>query len=316
VQIPEVPEQNTSYESLPPYSKMTHSELLQNVVDSLHESEFEVYYNEGLRRYFDIIAVKDYKIFVKVLMNIDNLNSAEGNELNRFSDAFDSQSIVVGLRAGMEPLKDDVVYQRHGNPCVNPATFRRILRGESVSKFTKRGQFLVNIDGDALRELREEKGLTQDDLAHILECTGQTVYRMEKQNRIQEEQFEKLLDYFGRDIDIGSVQLNEPTGKIQMPVSDPLKREIVREYFRLKLDSMASRTPIDFVLEEKPILTPVSRTEAELRSKQRIAKNLEDILDCRILHITKESKNRRLPYLTFEGLHGITSKDELFEKSD
>jgi putative transcriptional regulator len=293
---------------------MANPELLQNVVDSLHESDFEVYYNEGLRRYFDIIAVKDYKVFIKALMNIDNLGAVEGNELHRFSEAFDSQSIVVGMRAGMEPLKDDVIYQRHGNPSVNPATFRKILKGESVSAFTKRGQFLVSIDGDALRELREKKGMSQDDLARILECTGQTVYRMEKQNRIQQEQFDKLLDYFGRDIDIGSVQLNEPSGRIEMPLSDPLKKEIVREYLRLKLDSMTSRTPMDFVLEEKPILTPVSRTEGELRSKQRIAKGLEDILECKTVHITKEKKARRLPYLTFEELHYITSKDEILEK--
>ncbi len=295
---------------------MIHSELLQGTVDALHEADFEVYYSEGLRKYFDVIGIREFKIFVKALMNIDNLGPDEGNELHKFADAFSSQSFIVGDRAGMEPLKEDVIYQRFGNPCVNLPTFRKILRGESVSKFTKRGQFLVGIDGDALRELREQRGLSQEDLASVLECTGQTVYRMEKQNRVQEEIFEKLLDYFGKNIEVGAVELKEPVGKIEMPVSDPLKKEIIREYVRLKLKSIALQTPIDFALEERPILTPVSRSEAELRAKQRITKGLEDVLECSTVHITKDEKKRRLPSISFRELRLISSKSEILERLD
>jgi predicted transcriptional regulator len=295
---------------------MTHSELLQQAVDALHDADFQVYFNEGLRKYFDVIGVREFKVFVKALMNIDNFGPAEGEELSKFANAFSSQSIVVGERAGMEPLKEDVIYQRFGNPCVSLLTFKKILKGDSVSRFTKRGQLLVSIDGDALRQLREQRGLTQDDLARALECTGQTVYRMESQNRAQEEVFEKLLDYFGKNIEIGAVELKEPSGKIEMPVSDPLKREISREYLRLKLRSIPLQTPIDFALEERPILTPVSRTEAELRAKQRVVKSLEEALNCGVVHVTREEKKRRLPSISFRELHRISSKDEILDKLD
>jgi len=295
---------------------MTHSGLLQATVDALHENDFEVYFNEGLRKYFDIIGVREFKVFVKVLANIDNLGAEEGAELRRFSEAFSSQSFVVGERAGMEPLRDEVIYHRFDNPCVNVVTFKKILKGESVSRFTERGQFLMSIDGSALKELREQRGLTQEELARVLECTGQTVYRIEKQNRIQEDQFEKLLDYFGKDIQIGAVELREPAGKSEMPVSDPLKKEIVREYFRLKLNTVTLQNPLDFALEAKPVVTPVSRTEAELRAKQRVAKSLEDALGCGVVHITKEQRKRRMPCITFKELHYITSKDEILEKSE
>lgn len=294
---------------------MNRSELLQETVDALHDADFEVYWNEGLRKYFDLIGVKDFKVFVKVLMNIDNLGALEGGELHRFSDAFSSQSLVVGERAGMEPLKDDVVYQRHGNPCMNPPTLRRVLKGESVSRFTKRGQLLVGIDGGELKKLREERGLSQEDLARVLGCTGQTVYRIEKRNCIQEDQFEKLLDYFGKDVRISGVELKEPSGRIEMPVSDPLKKEIVKEYFRLKLGNTPLQT-LDFALKEKPILTPVSRTEAELRSKQRVVKGLEEALGCGAVHITRERRRRRMPSISFEELHCIVSKREILERSE
>jgi len=295
---------------------MTHSELLQKTVDTLQGEGFEVYVNEGLRKYFDLIGVRDSKIFVKILMNIDNLAAEEGGELRRFAEAFSSQSMLVGEKAGIEPLRDEVIYQRFGNPCVSVVTFKKILSGDSVSRFTKRGQFLVTIDGDALRALREERGLTQDDLARALECTGQTIYRIEKQNRMQEDLFEKLLDYFGRDVHIGSVELKEPAGKVEVPISDPLKKQILHEYFRLKLNNIAFQTPIDFALEDRPILTPVSRTEAELRAKQRIVKGIEDILECGVVHITKEKRARRLPSISFDELHSISSKKEILERSD
>ena len=305
-----------TYEPLPLHFLMNHSELLQQTVDALHESDFEVYFNEGLRKYFDVVGVREFKVFVKALMNIDNLGPAEGGELRRFSDAFSSQSIVVGERAGMEPLAEDIVYQRFGNPCVSIPTFKKILKGEAVSRFTKRGQLLVGIDGDALKELREQHGISQDELARVLDCTGQTVYRMEKQNRVQEDLFEKLLDYFGKSIEVGAVELKEPLGKTEMPVSDPLKKEIVKEYVRLKLKSISLQTPIDFALEDRPVLTPISRTEAELRAKQRVAKSLEEALGCGVVHITKEKKARRIPALSFKELHYISSKDEILEKLD
>ncbi len=295
---------------------MTRSELLQEAVDALHDADFDVYFNEGLRQYFDLIGIREFRIFVKVLTNIDNLGAAEGSELKKFAKVFSAQSFVVGERAGMEPLREDVMYQRFDNPCVNAATFRRILKGESVSRFTKRGQFLVGIDGDTLRRLREQSGMSREDLARVLDCTGQTVYRMEKHNRVGEDLFERLVDYFGRDMDIGPVELRQPAGKLELPISDPLKKEIVREYFRLKLDNTTFQTQIDFALEEKPILTPISRTEGELRSKHRVAKGLAEVLDCDIIHITKERRNRRLSAISFEELHSLSSKKEMLERSD
>lgn len=307
---------NLFFIQFPANLPMPHSSLLQAAVDALHEADFEVYYSEGMRKYFDVIGVREFKVFVKALMNIDNLGPIEGAELHKFADAFSSQSFVVAERAGMEPLKEDVIYQRFGNPCVSIATFRRVLKGESVSHFTKRGQFLVNIDGDALRRLREQKGITQDELASVLNCTGQTIYRMESQNRVQEDLFERLIDYLGKNIEVGTIELKGPAGKSEMPVSDPLKKEIVREYVRLKLNSTMLQNPVDFVIEKQPILTPVSRSESELRAKQRVAKSLEEALGCSIVHVTKEEKERRLPAISFRELRLISSKEEIFDKLD
>jgi putative transcriptional regulator len=295
---------------------VSHSELLQGTVDALQDSDFEVYYNEGLRRYFDLIGVREFKLFVKVLVNIDNLGAREGSELGKFAEAFDSQSFVVGERAGIQSLENDVVYNRFANPCVNLFTLRKILRGDSVSRFTKRGQLLVSIDGDTLRKMREERGLSREDMAKILQCTGQTVYRIENQNRIKEDLYEKLIDFFKEDIHMDVVKLRDTHDTAEVRISDPVKREIIREYLRLKLNTIAFDTPVDFAVDERPVLTPVSKTEAELRAKQRVAKNLEDVLGCGVVHVTKERKKRRLPYICLDELRDIESKEEILDRSE
>lgn len=297
---------------------MSRSELIADISSFLESQGYEIYQIEGLRKYFDIVAVAEGedRIFIKVLTNIDNLNSFEGCELRSFAKAFSSKTYVIGQKAGVEPLSDGVLYQRFGNDCLSPQTFKQLIGGDCVNRFTKRGQHLIGIDGEQLKEMRSVRGISQEDLATALGCSGQTVYRIECQNRIKEDLFEKLLDYLGDGIKEISVRIESPFGENELAVADPLKKKITKEYFRLKLRNTSFRIPIDFAIEEKPMITPVSASESELRAKQRVASGLSAALDCRIIHLTKEKKKRRLEYISFDELHSMSSKEEMFERFD
>ena len=294
---------------------ISRSELTQGVVNTLHGEDYSVYYNEGLRRYFDLIGIRETRLFIKILMNLDNLGRGEGNELRKFADAFSSHSIVVGDHAGGERLRDDVIYQRFENICINLDTFKEVIHGQSITTFTKRGQFLVSIDGGALKRFREEQGFSREDLAQKLNCSSQTIYRSEKQNRIQEELYEKLVKIFKNE-EFEKEAISTGVGRLtETRPQDPIKQDIMKEFFRLKLNAIAFDTPVDFALENKPVLTPVSRSELELRKKQRIAKNLEEVLGCDVVHITRVKKNRKLPHIYFDELKDIETKEEILERS-
>ncbi|MBN2517916.1 MAG: hypothetical protein JXB14_03655 [Candidatus Altiarchaeota archaeon] len=294
---------------------ISRSDLFQGVVDALHQEDYSVYYSEGLRRYFDLIGIGAARLFIKILLNIDNLDREEGNELKKFSEAFSSSSLLVGDRAGTESLRDDVVYQRFDNTCVNLHTFKCILGGEGIARFTKRGQFLVSIDGEALKRFREENDLSREELAKRLECTPQTIYRSEKHNRIQEDLYKRLASIVeDRNLEMGEVT-PKPYRSTRVGLQDRIRQDIMREFFRLKINTIAFNTPVDFALEDKPVLAPVSQSEAELRRKQRIAKNLEEALGCDVVHITKVKRNCRLSHVYWDELVGMETKEEILERS-
>jgi len=158
--------------------------------------------------------------------------------------------------------------------------------------------------------------MSREELAKALSCSGQTIYRMEKQNRAEEEMFERVLNFFGKEIQVPAIQITDGKTENEHELSDPIKKRIVGEYLRLKLENTAFSNPLDFALDERLLFTPVSRTESELRSKQKIAKSLETALDCKTVHITKEKKTRRLLAISFDELHAIASKEEILEKID
>jgi|GEM_PF-910224 len=304
---------------------VSHSELLHETADVLQDEGFTVYQSPGMMRYFDLIGVGDYKLFIKVLANVDNLHREEGSELNRLAGAFSSRAVIVGDHAGMEKLHDDIVYQRFKNLCVNLRTLKHLLSGESISRFTERGQLLVKVDGDKIRDLREEMGLTRNELAGLLGCSSQAVYRIETQDRMSEDTYEKALALFKRGFSldgITTVKENRtdiskdvgynPTQKGQL--GDPLKRRVTSELTRLHFNSVSFNSPIDFALEDKPLLTPVSMSEAEMRRKQRVAKSLSEVLYCDVLHITRERRARRLPCISIDELKKAESKEEILEK--
>jgi predicted transcriptional regulator len=290
----------------------SHSELVERVAGIMHHCDFTVYYNEGMRQYFDLIGIGKVRLFVKVLANIDNLRREEGEELRRFASAFSSESFIVGEHAGAESLADEVIYRRFDNPCMNSSTFLALLSGESVNRFTKRGHLLLSIDGSEVQKAREAAGLTREQLAEALNCAPKTIQRVEKENRIQEAIFESLLGVLEGIKPVGTLLTKDPNTN-QTP-QDPQKREVARQFLRLKLEAVSFKNPLDFAIEEKPLLSPLSRSEAELRRKQRVAGKLSDILECEVIHITAEKKTRRLHSISLEQLRKLHSKEELFEE--
>jgi len=290
----------------------THAELLRDTEKLLSSEGFEVYESFGLKRVFDYIASRDYKLFLKVLVNIDNLNRYDAGELAKFSNAFSSSAFVVGERAGSAYLEDHLIYERFGNYCLNLETLEDVISNGMPSRFTKRGQKLVRINGDALRSFRERNSITASEMAARLDTVVQTIYRCEEKNQITED----LFDRFVREFSYPDIKKPLESRRIlpgQAELTDPLKKFVVGLLRELDVDIKTLHST-DFALDDQPVLTPVSKTESEFRRKQRIAKNLEEALGCGLLHITKQKHRGRIPGVTIKELAKMQDKNELFEE--
>ncbi|MGB9837489.1 transcriptional regulator [Methanothermobacter sp.] len=133
------------------------------------------------RSCFDLMARRKLLLLLlKVLVNIDGINSLQAHEIKTLAHTFLASPLLIGIRSKTEYLEEDVVYERHGIPVVAPETFRNIVvDGECPEVIADRGGYYVHIDGRTLKEVREEYRLSLKDLADLAHVSRKTIYKYE-----------------------------------------------------------------------------------------------------------------------------------------
>jgi putative transcriptional regulator len=142
--------------------------LLARVREALTGAGFYLSADSALRPLaFDIVARRDGQLFiVKVLTNVDGLNEAVANELRTIAQFLDAVPLVIGERSSSRELEDGAVYLRYGVRILTYQTISDYLaEGVEPLVYAAPGGFYVNLDGERLRVLREERGLSLGDLA-------------------------------------------------------------------------------------------------------------------------------------------------------
>jgi len=73
-----------------------------------------------------------------------------------------------------------VVYERHGIPVIGLETLKNmILEGEYPEILADRGGYYVQINGEVLKEVREDNNLSLKDLADLAHVSRETIYKYE-----------------------------------------------------------------------------------------------------------------------------------------
>jgi putative transcriptional regulator len=142
--------------------------LLARVRDVLTQAGFYLSADAAMRPLaFDIVARRDGQLFiVKVLTNVDGLSEPVANELRTIAQFLDAVPLVVGERSSSRELEHGAVYLRYGVRIVTHDTLAEYLQdGVEPLVYAAPGGFYVNLDGERLRTLREERGLSLGDLA-------------------------------------------------------------------------------------------------------------------------------------------------------
>ena len=116
---------------------------------------------------FDVVARRDDELLlVKVLTNVDGLTEAVAQELRVIAQFLEAAPLVVGERSSSRQLEPGAVYLRYGVNIVTAETLREYLEdGIEPVVYAAPGGFYVNLDGQRLREIREQRGLSLGDLA-------------------------------------------------------------------------------------------------------------------------------------------------------
>ncbi len=133
-------------------------------------------------RCFDIVARKgDTVLLLKVLYNIDSLKPEMAREMKVVAKLLKASPIVIGERFKFDYLERGVVYNRHGLPVVNTATFYDfIVEGIAPMVYSAPGGYYVKLDSEKIREMREKLGISLGEMAKMLGVSRRTVKKYEE----------------------------------------------------------------------------------------------------------------------------------------
>ena len=156
------------------------NQLIREVYQLLNKEGFETS-NIYEQSCFDIVARKKLLILLlKVLVNIDSINESHVEEIRQISNVFLASPIIVGVKSKNHILEEDVVYERHGLPAIGLETLKNmIVYDEYPEILADRGGYYVQINGNVLKEYREEYNFSLKDLADLAHVSRATMYKYE-----------------------------------------------------------------------------------------------------------------------------------------
>jgi putative transcriptional regulator len=126
---------------------------------------------------FDLLARRDSTLVIlKVLKNIDALDSVEAERLRELSRLFGAEVLVIGQTSGATELESGVVYYRYGVPILTESGLAEyLLEGVPPFLFSSPGGIFVRVDGNRLRRLRDAHNLSLGALASVGGVSRRTI---------------------------------------------------------------------------------------------------------------------------------------------
>lgn len=130
---------------------------------------------------FDVVARLDQRVLIiKVLSNIDAFSKENAEEMKVLAEALSATPIVVGERSSSGALEPGIVYSRFNISIVSNETLADLLLEEAPPFiFAAPGGLYVKLDGDLLKSIREDRGISLGALAETAGVSRRTIQMYE-----------------------------------------------------------------------------------------------------------------------------------------
>ncbi len=161
---------------------MSQDRQLQMVISVMITAGFEVSERFSIRpRSFDLIARNNGTLLViKVVAHIDSVSEEAAFDLDVIARHLGGVPLIVGERARDAELERGAVYIRYGIYAISPATlYDFFVEKVPPLVYASPGGLYVNINGDTLRELREQRSMSLGDLGQVLGVSRRTISKYE-----------------------------------------------------------------------------------------------------------------------------------------
>lgn len=308
----------------------------------LESSGFYVIATHGIRpSSFDLAARRDATLLlVKVLKNIDALDTEEATRLRELGELFPAVVLVVGRTSGASDLDDGVVYTRYGVPIVTEETLREQLQ-KAVPPFlyASPGGIFARVDGDRLRFLRQNRGVSLGTLAAVAGVSRRAIQLYEEGQGAEASVVERIETFLDAPIvralglfdsmpggparprENARAPADAPAHRDRPPVrtGDPLRDGVFEQLGDMGLEvTVTVRAPFDALARAPDILlTGVGSLRAALH-RAELLHGIARVAEGHAMFVIREHVHRPsiagLPILTVTELRRHRDRDELLEE--
>ena len=291
---------------------------------------------------FDLAARRDATLLlVKVLKNIDALDSEEAGRLLELGHLFPAITIVIGQTSGASELDPGVVYTRYGVPIINEETLQEYLeKALPPFLYASPGGTFAQVDGQRLRELRNERSLSLGALASIAGVSRRAIQLYEEGAGAEALVVERIETFLGETIvrPIGlfdwSAQIPKadreeqpeekkapepPAGRPQPHTGDAFRDGVVRQLDGMGLEvTVTVRAPFDALARTPDVLLAAAGSLRTALHRAEVLHDLARVAEGHAMFVIPDPVPRPsyagLPILTISELRRHRDPDELIEE--
>lgn len=284
-------------------------DIVKNKVEKILEEHDFLYceYNGC----FDIAARREITIILKTTHNVDSLQERQAINLSILSRSLNAFVAVIGYNTRREKLDNGIIYERFDIPAFTPRTLENIIERNFPRIYRNRGGYFIKVSSEKLREARNEKGLTQKELADSVGINKKAVFEHEQSDRMALlENAEKMENILEREIVanfkfelIKNDNRNQPRGEFERLVGNDLKK------IGFQTEHI-SQTPFNIIARENfLVLSDAEEIERKIKKNAPHLTELSNVVDKPIIVITKESTNLDIPSVERKQLREMTPRD-------
>ncbi|MFC1801315.1 helix-turn-helix domain-containing protein [Nanoarchaeota archaeon] len=172
-------------------------ELVEKVNNLLLKKGFLVKNIE--KHCFDIMARKDKVLLLKLVNDANGVPKEFCDDLRQMGEMLGTAPLIISEKAGQE-LTDGVVYSRFGVYCLNFSTFKSCLEEDFPLVSRNRAGFTVRVNGQVLKQLREEMNFSLNSLASKVGVSREMMMKYENGSEVTLGRAEKFYDLFGENV--------------------------------------------------------------------------------------------------------------------
>jgi len=278
-------------------------QLIQEIKLQLDDAGFNLSMKCDVRpTCFDMVARRGNQLLlIKVLTNVDALTKEDALALQLVAHFFEATPVIIGRKTRRGKLDTGVVYRRYGVPTIEAKSFNSIVTEKDMPKeFIQRGGRFVSIDGAKLKDLRQSRSMTKEELADSVEVSTRTILSYEKDEvDVSKDVAERLEQVFDADLVVPVnlfeqevIQRNDVSPQEPSPATFESR---VNKFFK-KLGMRVlwtDRAPFHLAAKEEgpPLMSSVGSIRSwTLKKRTDILRSVSDVTDSSAVIIVEEGK--------------------------